>query len=200
MVTCIRLVIASPSDVAPERDAVVKVASELNRLLGRANDFAIDVYRWETDSGPSFHAEGPQGKIDEDLAIADCDIMVAIFWTRFGRSILAGSETGTEHEINLAFENWKKNGKKPRILIYFKREAPDWDRIDDAQIDRVKAFQGQFRPGGKYQEGKYSHVRHHRRFQGQASGPSRPGPAEGPSQPECGNDAREVNPSDEAWL
>jgi len=140
--------------VAPERDAVQKVADEPNHLLGRSQNFVIDVYRWETDSGPGFHADGPQGKIDEDLPIADCDIIVAIFWTRFGSTILAGSETGTEHEINLAFEAWKKSKRKPQILIYFKTEAPDWDRIDGAQIARVKDFKKEFQPGGKYQQGQ----------------------------------------------
>ncbi|MBZ5623836.1 MAG: NACHT domain-containing protein [Acidobacteriia bacterium] len=153
--TRIRLVIASPGDVTPERDAVEKVCTELNRQLGRSNDFAIEVYRWETDSGPGFHVKGPQGKIDQDLPISDCDIMVAIFWTRFGSpTLLPGGETGTEHEINLAFESWKKN-QKPQILIYFKNEAVDWDEIDADQIARVKNFQKEFRPGGRYEQGQY---------------------------------------------
>jgi len=142
--------------VAPERDAVEKISGELNHLLGRANDFTIDVYRWETDSGPGFHAEGPQGKIDHDLGIADCDIMVAIFWTKFGSPILKKSETGTEHEINRAFERWRKTNKKPQILVYFKTAAMEWDLIDGTQIDRVKKFKSEFQPGGRYQEGKYS--------------------------------------------
>ena len=75
--------------MAPERDAVEKVTDDLNRLLGHPNNFVIDVYRWEADSGPGFHPEGPQGKIDHDLGIAECDIMVAIFWARFGGSILS---------------------------------------------------------------------------------------------------------------
>jgi hypothetical protein len=152
-VTRIRLVIASPGDVTPERDAVEKVCGELNRLLGRSSDFAIDVYRWETDSGPGFHVKGPQGKIDQDLPISSCDIMVAIFWTRFGSpTLLPGGETGTEHEISIAFESWKKK-QKPQILIYFKKEAVDWDQIDTDQIARVKKFQKEFRPGGRYGQG-----------------------------------------------
>jgi hypothetical protein len=154
-VTRIRLVVASPGDVGPERDAVEQVAGELNRLLGRSSDFFIDVYRWETDSGPGFHPRGPQGKIDEDLPIADCDIIVAIFWMRFGTAILAGAETGTEHELNLAFEAWKKTSKKPQILIYFKKAAPEWDRIEPDQIARVKNFKKEFGPGGRYEQGKY---------------------------------------------
>ena len=41
----------------------------------------------ETDSAPGFHPEGPQGKIDADLGIANCDILVAIFWTKFGSPV-----------------------------------------------------------------------------------------------------------------
>lgn len=47
----------------------------------------IDACRWETDSAPGFHPEGPQGKIDADLGIANCDILVAIFWTKFGSPV-----------------------------------------------------------------------------------------------------------------
>jgi hypothetical protein len=154
-VTHIRLVVASPGDVGPEREAVEKVAAELNRLLGRSDNFVIDVYRWETDSGPGFHPRGAQGKIDEDLPIADCGIMVGIFWMRFGTPILAGTETRTEHEINLAFEAWKKTSKKPQILIYFKKAAPDRDRIEPDQIARVKNFKREFDPFGRYEQGKY---------------------------------------------
>ena len=150
----IRLVIASPGDVTAERDAVEKIAAELNRQLGRSNGFVLEVYRWETDSGPGFHLKGPQGKIDQDLPISDCDIMVAIFWTRLGTPTVANGETGTEHEINLAFESWKKN-HKPQILIYFKKEAVDLDDIDADQISRVKSLQKEFQPGGRFELGLY---------------------------------------------
>jgi len=154
--TRIRLVIASPNDVVPERDAIEQVAIELNRLLGRSGNFSIDVYRWETDSGPGFNVLGPQGKVDRDLPIAGCDIMVAVFWMRFGTPIRSSSKTGTEHEIDLAFEAWKTTGVRPQVLVYFKKAPPDWDAIDPAQIRRVKAFRAKFNPGGRYEQGLYS--------------------------------------------
>lgn len=150
----IRLVVASPSDVTPERNAVTKVVDDLNKLLGRQNDFTIEVWRWETDSGPGFHPLGPQGSIDADLKIADCDILLAIFWTRFGTRILRGRETGTEHEINLAFKAWKSK-KKPQILVYFKTALVDPSSIDTGQLERVKAFRNEFNPKGKYKHGTY---------------------------------------------
>jgi hypothetical protein len=44
----------------------------------------LEVHRWETDSYPGFHPEGPQGLIDPILKIEDCDILIGIFWRRFG--------------------------------------------------------------------------------------------------------------------
>lgn len=76
----------------------------------------------QTDSYPAFHIDGPQGLIDKILNIEDCDILICIFWRRFGTSIKQGGETGTEHEFYKAYNAWKKN-QRPHIMLYFKRKG-----------------------------------------------------------------------------
>ncbi|MFZ0513638.1 MAG: hypothetical protein WAM14_18675, partial [Candidatus Nitrosopolaris sp.] len=49
--------------------------------------------------------------------IEDCDILIGIFWKRFGTPTSDG-KTGTEHEFHKAYEAWKKN-KRPQIMLYF---------------------------------------------------------------------------------
>jgi DNA-binding GntR family transcriptional regulator len=152
----VRMVIASPGDVAAERDAVERIANELNRTVGREadKDFHIDVYRWEVDSNAGFHVHGPQGKIDQKFQIPECDIIVVVFWMRFGSNIASGTETGTEHEMNLAFESWMKS-RKPEILTYFKTSNIAVDDIDETQLTRLNKFKGEFKPGGRFEQGAY---------------------------------------------
>jgi len=135
-VRILRVLVASPGDVQAEREAVPKVVEGLNRGIAADRGLHLEVYRWETDAYPGFHAEGPQGLIDPILRIEDSDILIGIFWKRFGTPT-ANGRTGTEHEIGLAHEAWKKN-KRPEIMVYFnqkpyspesKQETDQWGRV-----------------------------------------------------------------------
>jgi tetratricopeptide (TPR) repeat protein len=116
----LRVVVASPGDVKPERDTVSKVVEEVNRTIGRERRLTLDVYRWETDSHPGFHPQGPQGLIDPTLKIEDCDLLIGIFWRRFGTPV-SDAKSGTEHEFRLAYKAWEKN-QKPQIMVYFSQK------------------------------------------------------------------------------
>jgi tetratricopeptide (TPR) repeat protein len=93
----------------------------VNRNTARPRGLHLDVYRWETDAYPGFHPEGPQGLIDPILKIEECDILIGIFWRRFGTPV-TDAKSGTEHEFRLAYEAWKKNGK-PQIMVYFSQKS-----------------------------------------------------------------------------
>ena len=70
-VRLLRIVVASPSDVQSERDAVSEVVDDLNRGTASERMLRIELSRWETDAYPGFHPEGPQGLIDKTLRIQD---------------------------------------------------------------------------------------------------------------------------------
>ena len=72
-VRILRVLVASPGDVQAEREAVPKVVEGLNRGIAADRGLHLEVYRWETDAYPGFHAEGPQGLIDPILRIEDSD-------------------------------------------------------------------------------------------------------------------------------
>jgi tetratricopeptide (TPR) repeat protein len=93
----------------------------VNRNIARPRGLHLDVYRWETDSYPGFHPQGPQDLIDPTLKIETCDILIGIFWRRFGTPV-SDAKSGTEHEFRLAYEAWKKNGR-PQIMVYFSQKA-----------------------------------------------------------------------------
>jgi hypothetical protein len=113
----LRVVVASPGDVKPERDIVPKVVEEVNRNIARERGLHLEVYRWETDSHPGFHPQGPQGLIDPQLKIEDCDLLIGIFWHRFGTPT-SDANAGTAHEFRLAYKAWQQK-RQPQIMVYF---------------------------------------------------------------------------------
>lgn len=141
----LRIVAASPDDVRLERDVLWEVAEELNRGIAAVFGLRLEITRWETDSVPGFHAQGPQGLIDASLRIEDCDLLVGIFWKRFGTPVV-GADSGTEHEFKVAYKSWRATGK-PQIMIYFNQKPymPN-SKADTEQQARVLEFRDAF-PG-----------------------------------------------------
>jgi hypothetical protein len=142
-VSVLRLVVASPGDVAAERDILSKVAEELNRTVARVQDLRLEVVRWETDAYPGFHVDGPQGLIDPILNIEDSDIFIGIFWKRFGTPV-KDALSGTEHEFLSAYDAWKDHGS-PHIMFYFSQKPHTPTSVEEtAQWELVLAFQRRF--------------------------------------------------------
>lgn len=139
-VELLRIVVASPGDVKPERDCVESVAAELNRGLADVLGMRLEVVRWETDSFPGFNQNGSQGHIDTALRIEESDLVVGIFWKRFG-SPVADAASGTEHEIRGAYRSWERSGR-PQIMVYFNPTAPEKPTALEAeQWQKVQQFQ-----------------------------------------------------------
>lgn len=139
----IRAVVASPSDVQPERNCIEEVAAELNRSIAKNRALHIEISRWETDTYPGFHVEGPQGWIDQVLRIEECDLLIGIFWKRFGTPT-ADAKSGTEHEFRKAYEAWKLN-QRPQIMIYFnERKYYPQTKAETDQWGQVLEFKREF--------------------------------------------------------
>jgi hypothetical protein len=139
-VELLRIVVASPGDVKTERDCVEVVAAELNRGLADVLGLRLDVIRWETDAFPGFNADGSQGHIDTALHIEESDLVIGIFWKRFGTPV-ADAASGTEHEIRKAYHSWEKSGQ-PQIMVYFNQmPALNSTPEETAQWQQVKQFQ-----------------------------------------------------------
>lgn len=139
----LRVVVASPSDVNAEREIVSSAAEELNRSISADRGLRLEVVRWETDAHPGFHPDGPQGLIDPILRIEECDVLVGIFWKRFGTPA-KGDSSGTAHEFRLAYEAWKRN-RRPQVMVYFKQKpyAPKSKEETD-QWGQVLEFRREF--------------------------------------------------------
>lgn len=124
----LRIVLASPKDVQEERDLVPGIVEYINSELRQLKShLALDLSRYEVDSRPGFDAGGPQALIDRALDINESDLLVGIFWNKFGTPT-PSSETGTEHEIRLACTS-KTQRNKPEVVVYFRKtrgpESPE---------------------------------------------------------------------------
>jgi hypothetical protein len=145
----IRLVLASPADVEPEWKSVERVVEEVNHGVARELGLRVEISNWRTDTFPGFHAEGPQGHVDEGLRIDSADILLAIFWTRFGTPV-PGADSGTQHEIMRAIDAWRVAGR-PQVMVYFKtaRYSPK-DQHEHSQWAKVREFRDAFPEGGLF--------------------------------------------------
>jgi hypothetical protein len=138
----LRIVVASPGDVQPERDVLPSVIEEVNRAAADRGLHLV-LTRWETDTHPGFHTDGPQGMIDPILKITDCDLLIGIFWKRFGTPTSDGT-TGTEHEFNLAHAAWQEKGS-PQIFVYFNEQSnTPKSKAETEQWGRVLEFRDKF--------------------------------------------------------
>ena len=142
----VTIFVASPKDVAVERNHVADVAAALNRIMAAERDVQFRVVGYKTDVRPRVHEEGPQYLIDKDLPVEECDIVVGILWKRFGTPIPEmGGQTGTEHEIRTAIAASKK-ACKPEVVVCFNDAAYRPKDIDESrQATKVMEFREEIR-------------------------------------------------------
>jgi len=138
----VRVVVVSPGDVARERADVQGVVDELNRTIGVDRGLVLSLWRWETDAYPAMHLEGPQGVIDELMDIEHADLVIGVFWKRFGTPT-SDAGSGTEHELRRAWAAWHARGH-PQVMVYFctrpytpvsSQETAQWGRVLDFRRD-----------------------------------------------------------------
>jgi hypothetical protein len=113
----IRIFVASPGDVQPERLQLAKVIDELNitiSAIAPEKKIVLELIRWETHVHPGLGRDA-QDVVNQQ--IGDYDIFVGIVWKRLGTPT-AVARSGTEEEFQIAYSTWEKNKSFP-ILFYF---------------------------------------------------------------------------------
>ncbi len=151
----VQVFVASPSDVAAERDALSHVIDGLRDGLAKRLGLTLTLQRWEAvppDIGR------PQEVLMRYFADEPFDIFVGILWTRFGspRRSYSGRErdslsSGTHEEFMHALRARKHGGAWPLIAVYQCTRGPkDWRTLDLVQAGLVKDFFKEFEAGGKH--------------------------------------------------
>jgi hypothetical protein len=140
----IRIVLASPSDVLPERKVVALVVERLNRHFAD-QDVLLLLDEWENSATPGFHREGRQNRIDDALKIEQSDLFIGIMWKKFGTPV-HDARSGTEHEFQVAYRAYlASDNDKPQIFFYFK-DVPESEltKKELREYRKVKKFRDNF--------------------------------------------------------
>lgn len=130
--TIYRILIASPSDVFEEREAVRNVIYNWNASHSVDMSIMFEPVLWETHVNPEL-GDRPQSIINRQI-VDDSDILIGMFWTRVGTPT-GTFESGTIEEIEQYLES-----KKLSMIYFSKRQAP-LDQIDSNQLNKLRKFQ-----------------------------------------------------------
>lgn len=138
----VRVFIASPGDVTPEREEACRVISDWNAAHSISRAVLIEPVRVET------HARLVQGGHPQDIIngqlLKQCDILLAIFWHRLGTPT-EKANSGTIQEI-VEFSDLK--GPDRVILMFCDRSLPN--DVDIQQLEAVRKFRRQGSDKGLY--------------------------------------------------
>ncbi len=129
----IKVFIASPGDLAEERELFPLILGQLNEIKAEGIAVQLKPLGWE-DTLPGWGR--PQELINDD--VRQCDIFVMMLWKRWGTP--SGEfDSGTEEEFTIAYETFKKAGS-PYLLLYF-RSVPQAMMADPGeQLKKVLKF------------------------------------------------------------
>jgi len=134
-----KIALCGPSDVSREIIIAQEVVSEWNIKHADALNLYLKHQHWVIDATPDM-SDRPQGVINKQM-IDDADIIVAIFWSRFGTPTgVAGS--GTEEEIRRSVSLGK------RVMVYFSDIEPVPPQASAVQLSQLNAFREHLAPNG----------------------------------------------------
>jgi hypothetical protein len=133
-VRVLRVFLASPSDLGPERRAARDAVNEINRTVARPAGFQIDLIGWE-DTLSS--AGRPQAIINEEMAT--CQIFIGMIWERWGTPPDVSSKftSGFEEEFFTSYERYTQTGA-PYMRLFFK--SVDSSKLNDAGPELSKVI------------------------------------------------------------
>ncbi len=128
----LKIFLASPGDVKPERAAAEDLVNGMNKQL-RALGWQIMLYMWE-DAIPGFGR--PQEIIN--ASVDECDVFLGLLWERWGQQTGKYS-SGFEEEFERALARRRATGE-PEIWLVFKAANPDKINDPGAELSKVLDF------------------------------------------------------------
>ena len=140
----LKVLIASPSDTAPERDAVERALHGWNSSRAEREQIMLAPWRWETHAVPELG--GSAQSIINSQAVDSCDVVLAIFDSKLGTATEA-AVSGTAEEIQRAHAT-----NKP-VHVWFSTEDLPRD-IQPQELERLNTFKAEMQNAGLL--GEYS--------------------------------------------
>jgi formylglycine-generating enzyme required for sulfatase activity/predicted MPP superfamily phosphohydrolase/energy-coupling factor transporter ATP-binding protein EcfA2 len=141
LVRIVKILVASPGDVAEERKMAVEVILDWNARHPNSR-IRLEAVLWERYAAPENRGDGkgPQEPINRQL-VDECDFAIGIFWTRIG--------TPTKNAPGGAVEEVQRMlaSQKP-VMLYFSNVAYRRNEIELDQIAKLDAFRTAMRGDG----------------------------------------------------
>ncbi len=133
----ITVLVASPSDLEPERGRLEEVIREFNNTWSKVLRTRIELVKWETHGYPDI-GEDAQEVLNRQLG-GDYDIFFGMMWSKFGTPTgRAGS--GTEEEFNRALERYKRDAASVKIMFYFKDAPLPPSKMNPEDLSKIQKF------------------------------------------------------------
>jgi hypothetical protein len=126
----LQVMIASPGDVADERDVATEEINDWNAINSDSRNIVLLPVKWETHTTPEF-GEHPQAFVNKQI-LNKADILIGIFGTRLGTPT-PDFGSGTVEEITL-----HANAKKV-VKLYFSTANLPYEH-DTVQLEALKKF------------------------------------------------------------
>ena len=137
--TAIKVMIASPGDVAAERGVAREVINEWNSIHSEDKSIVLMPVGWESHTSPAMG--GRAQEIINTQVLENSDLLVAVFWTRLGTPT-GGSPSGTVEEI----EKHIRAGKP--TMIYFSSAPVRLESVNEEQYHALRDFKESCRQRG----------------------------------------------------
>lgn len=117
--------------------------SSFNRGFGKINGIRIDTVFWSRDAYSDMKKGHTAQEVINEQLVDDADMVVAVFWTRFG-SPTKQYASRTEEEIERMLD-----GGKPVMLYFIERDVP-MNLIDIEQIAKIQEFKKKHQDDGLF--------------------------------------------------
>ena len=136
------VMIASPGDVASERNIIREMIYEWNAVHSMARKIALLPVGWESHSSPEMGNRAQE--IINSQILDKCDLLVGVFWTRIG--------TATGEYISGTVEEIQKHiGTGKPTMLYFSEQPARLDSVDPEQYEKLKEFKESCKSRGLYE-------------------------------------------------
>lgn len=135
------LLISCPGDVTSEIKIINDVVSDFNDRFTDTLGILLKTMRWSKNSYAQSGGK-PQTLLNEQF-VKDCDVAVAIFWTRFGTPTDEYG-SGTEEEIELMLKSEKQ------VFMYFCDKPIEPSKMNSEEYARVKRYRESYSKKGLY--------------------------------------------------
>ena len=118
-----------------KRDALQDVVTKWNAQVGEGLDARVELVRWENHAKPEMGGS-PQEILNSQI-VDDCDLGIAVFWSKLGTPT-DDHPSGSVEEIHQLVE------RGARVMVYFSEAPVPQDKIDNDQFERLKKAKEEF--------------------------------------------------------